>query len=92
MACSHLALARDPPPRTPGGCEECLKSGGRWVQLRLCRICGHVGCCDSSPGKHARGHFHATKHPLIEPLGGQQWTWCYVDDDYVDRGAAQPGA
>ncbi|HEX4952760.1 MAG TPA: UBP-type zinc finger domain-containing protein [Thermoanaerobaculia bacterium] len=63
------------------GCEECLKTGGRWVHLRMCLTCGHVGCCDSSPGKHATGHFHATSHPLmrsIEP--GEKWIWCYVDE------------
>jgi uncharacterized UBP type Zn finger protein len=84
-------MIRDPAARTRG-CEECLKTGGRWVALRKCLTCGHVGCCDSSPGKHARAHFQATQHPLIEPQGGQHWTWCYIDNDYVDRGAAQPRA
>ena len=84
MACSHLTQAKDPPARTPKGCEECLKTGGRWVQLRLCRVCGHVGCCDSSPGKHATEHFHSTRHPImrsIEP--GEGWTWCYLDEKIV---------
>ncbi len=84
MACSHLSQAKDPPPRTPPGCEECLQSGDRWVQLRLCRICGHVGCCDSSPGKHATGHFHSTRHPLIRSFEpGESWTWCYLDEQVV---------
>ena len=90
--CPHLDAIRDPAPKTPQGCEECLKAGQEWVALRKCLTCGHVGCCDSSPGKHARGHFHATQHPLIEPLGGRPWTWCYVEDDYVDREGAQPSA
>jgi uncharacterized UBP type Zn finger protein len=66
------------------GCEECLRTGGRWVHLRLCLACGHVGCCDNSPGRHAAGHFRATDHPLIrshEP--GEKWAWCYVDESYV---------
>ncbi|HZY04156.1 MAG TPA: UBP-type zinc finger domain-containing protein [Anaeromyxobacteraceae bacterium] len=77
-------MAKDLPARTPEGCEECLKSGGRWVQLRLCRICGHVGCCDSSPGKHATGHFRSTGHPLIRSFQpGETWGWCYLDEALV---------
>ena len=77
--CSHLDQIRDVQPHTRG-CEECLKTGGQWVHLRLCLTCGHVGCCDSSPGKHATKHFHHTHHPLVrsaEP--GEDWGWCYVD-------------
>jgi len=81
--CAHL---RDAPrvikARTPAGCEECLRDGTRWVHLRLCLSCGHVGCCDSSIGKHAAAHFRApAHHPVmrsIEP--GEAWRWCYVDD------------
>ena len=72
-------------PGTPGGCEECLASGGRWVHLRMCLSCGHVGCCDSSPGKHATGHFKGTKHALIrsaEP--GEDWGWCYVEEMFIE--------
>ncbi len=88
--CSHLDQIRNPPPLS-NGCEECLRTGQRWVALRECLTCGHVGCCDSTPGRHARAHFHETKHPLIEPLGGGKWTWCYIDDAYVDRAeGAQP--
>lgn len=63
------------------GCEECLATGGRWVHLRLCQTCGHVGCCDNSAGKHATGHHQATGHPIIrsaEP--GEDWSWCYPDE------------
>ncbi|HEU4385231.1 MAG TPA: UBP-type zinc finger domain-containing protein [Anaeromyxobacteraceae bacterium] len=84
MACPHLAEAKDPPARTPGGCEECLKTNGRWVQLRLCRVCGHVGCCDSSPGKHATAHFHRSRHPVMRSMEpGETWTWCYLDEKVV---------
>jgi hypothetical protein len=64
-SCSHLDTIR---PVTPGskGCEKCLKLGWEWVHLRLCRTCGHVGCCDNSRGKHATRHFHRTRHPIIE--------------------------
>lgn len=80
--CGHL---RDAPrvvqARTPEGCEECLRDGTRWVHLRLCLSCGHVGCCDSSTEKHATAHFHESEHPVmrsIEP--GEAWRWCYVDE------------
>jgi uncharacterized UBP type Zn finger protein len=62
-------------------CEECVKMGDKWVHLRMCLICGQVGCCDSSKNKHATKHFHATAHPVmrsIEP--GEAWVWCYVDE------------
>ena len=63
------------------GCEECLKMGDRWVHLRLCLECGHVGCCDSSKNKHATKHFHHTKHPLVRSIEpGEAWVWCYVDE------------
>ncbi len=82
--CPHLAGLADPPPRTPGGCEECLAAGGRWVHLRLCRACGHVGCCDSSPGRHATAHFHESGHPVMRSFErGETWSWCYVDQDVV---------
>ncbi len=83
-SCEHLksATARDfPVPRTPNGCEECLAEGTQWVELRECRDCGHVGCCDSSPGKHATAHFKTTKHPVMRSIQpGASWTWCYVHE------------
>jgi len=84
-ACLHLEAVRDVAPRTPQGCEECLKSGSRWVHLRLCLECGHVGCCDSSPNKHATKHFHATGHPVIRSFEpGEDWGWCYVDEVFLE--------
>ena len=65
--CTHLDQARKVTPSAEG-CEECLKTGDPWVELRICLTCGHVGCCDSSKNRHATGHFRATRHPLIEPL------------------------
>ena len=80
--CTHLdAVTTDVIPSGPG-CEECLRTGQRWVHLRLCMTCGHVGCCDSSPGRHATAHWHANPgHPVIwsfEP--GEDWWWCYADE------------
>ena len=66
------------------GCEECLRSGSAWVHLRACLTCGHVGCCDSSPGKHATAHFHATHHPIVRSMEpGEEWGWCYADEEML---------
>jgi CPA1 family monovalent cation:H+ antiporter len=79
--CEHIEEAGHPDPRTPEGCEECLKIGGSWVHLRLCLTCGQVGCCDSSPNRHATKHYHATHHPVIRSFQpGEHWRWCYVDE------------
>ncbi len=79
IACSHLKEVTDCPPSAEG-CEDCLAMGDTWVHLRICRICGHVGCCDDSKNKHATKHFHTTGHPIIQSLEpGEDWMWCYVD-------------
>ncbi|MHA6765287.1 UBP-type zinc finger domain-containing protein [Streptacidiphilus sp. PAMC 29251] len=69
------------------GCEECVRTGGRWVHLRECLGCGHVGCCDSSPGQHAYAHAQLPGgHDLarsIEP--GEDWAWCYADELFLRR-------
>lgn len=63
------------------GCEDCLKIGDTWVHLRICLICGHVGCCDNSKNKHAAKHYHSTHHPIIQSFErGEDWLWCYVDE------------
>lgn len=82
--CTHLDQIRDVEPRTPDGCEECLKSGDSWVHLRECLVCGHIGCCDSSPNTHATKHFRATEHPIIKSFEpGEDWRWCFVDEAMV---------
>jgi uncharacterized UBP type Zn finger protein len=81
VVCTHLDQIRNVAPRTPEGCEECLQMGDTWVHLRLCKICGHVGCCDNSKNKHATKHFHATGHPIIQSFErGEDWLWCYIDE------------
>lgn len=78
--CTHTDQINDVSPNT-NGCEECLKIGGRWVHLRMCLTCGHVGCCDQSVGKHATKHFHATNHPIMQSAEpGDDWGWCYIDE------------
>jgi Na+/H+ antiporter len=81
-ACEHLRVACDyPQPGTPTGCEECLRDGSRWVHLRLCMTCGHVGCCDSSVEKHGAKHYAETGHPVMRSFEpGEAWRWCFVDE------------
>ncbi|HEU4703270.1 MAG TPA: UBP-type zinc finger domain-containing protein [Conexibacter sp.] len=82
--CPHLVAIRPVEPRTPEGCEECLQIGSPWVHLRLCLTCGHVGCCDSSPNRHASRHAHAIGHPIVQSFEpGEDWRWCYVDEMLV---------
>ncbi|HWJ14154.1 MAG TPA: UBP-type zinc finger domain-containing protein [Gemmatimonadaceae bacterium] len=82
--CTHLDLVHDVSPNTPG-CEECLKTGGWWVHLRLCLTCGHVGCCDQSPGRHATRHAGETKHFLIRSLEpDEDWGYCYADELFME--------
>jgi uncharacterized UBP type Zn finger protein len=78
--CTHLDTIHATTANS-AGCEECLRTGGHWVHLRRCTACGHVGCCDSSPGRHATAHNAATGHPLIQSFEpGEDWIYCYVDD------------
>jgi hypothetical protein len=82
--CLHLADVANVIPQTRG-CEKCLKTGSAWLHLRLRRSCGHVGCCDQSPGRHATAHFHATHHPIIEGYDPPEgWGWCYVDEIFFE--------
>jgi uncharacterized UBP type Zn finger protein len=78
--CEHLSEYPSR-PATVRGCEECLRTGDTWVHLRMCLACGHVGCCDQSPNRHASAHFHQTDHPVIRSVEvGEAWTWCFVDE------------
>ena len=64
------------------GCEECEKEKSDWVALRMCLVCGHIGCCDSSVGLHARKHFENTGHPVMIALPNKPWRWCYEHKQY----------
>lgn len=83
--CEHIhAIVQIKQPKRHE-CEQCAKTGGRWVHLRTCQQCGVTLCCDSSPNRHATQHAHATGHPVIasaEP--GEQWLYCYPDDAFVE--------
>ena len=66
-------------------CEECMKTGERWFQLRTCQTCGVTLCCDSSPNRHASRHARAANHPVIasaEP--GERWLYCYIDEVFAE--------
>jgi uncharacterized UBP type Zn finger protein len=83
MADPHLKDIREVTPSAEG-CEDCLATGGEWLHLRLCLTCGHVGCCDDSPKRHARKHFQKVHHPIIRSFEpGETWRWCYVDEAEV---------
>ena len=89
--CTHLATIDFGLSPGTDGCEECLAAGGRWVHLRMCEECGHVGCCDSSPSRHATAHHRATGHPVVrsyEP--GEEWFWCYPDGLLFELEGAPP--
>ena len=94
--CAHLEPLKgtDRKPVKPGtqGCKECLEAGDEWVHLRLCMSCGHVGCCDSSPNRHATKHFHHTKHPTIRSFEpDEDWAYCYEDESTIDDVPALSG-
>ena len=77
----HRGAPAEVEPNTPGECEDCIREGSQWVHLRVCLSCGHVGCCDSSPRRHASAHYHASDHPVVrsgEP--GETWRWCFLHE------------
>lgn len=79
--CAHVDQMKVEVPANVEGCEECLATGQTWIALRACRTCGHVGCCDSSPGTHATKHYKETGHPVMSSaMAGESWSWCYVDE------------
>ena len=80
--CTHLdQVTITELPASVDGCVDCLRTGGKWLHLRICLSCGHVGCCDDSPNRHASAHAAATSHPIIRSLEPrEEWCWCYVDE------------
>jgi hypothetical protein len=79
--CTHLDQVKlHELPGSVDGCDDCLRSGGKWLHLRICLTCGHVGCCDESPNRHATAHAEGASHPIIRSLEpGEDWSWCYPD-------------
>ena len=89
--CEHLDSVKDVKP-SANGCEDCLRSGNSWVHLRICMSCGHVGCCDNSPNRHATAHWHSNaEHPIIRSFEpGDNWWWCYSDNLAFDVPGTDP--
>jgi hypothetical protein len=83
--CQHITAIRSVRHATRHECEECIKTGSRWVHLRTCQECGATLCCDSSPNKHASRHARTSGHPVAasaEP--GESWLYCYQDDSFAE--------
>jgi len=77
--CEHVDQIREVTPSSTDGCTDCLAAGGQWVHLRECLTCGHIGCCDSSPARHASAHHAQTRHPVMRSFeSGETWRWCFV--------------
>ncbi|SCL19627.1 cation:proton antiporter [Micromonospora inyonensis] len=86
-ACPHTSMIQPVLPSATG-CEDCLRAGTSWVHLRTCLTCGHVGCCDSSPERHASRHQQDRDHPIMasaEP--GEEWAYCYLDETLLPPAA-----
>ncbi len=82
--CAHKNQIIDFELKDRSVCEDCVKTGDKWVNLRMCLTCGHVGCCDSSKNTHATKHFEETNHPIMKSVTeGEEFTWCYIDKTYV---------
>ena len=96
--CTHLDQIVIGVEPSGDGCKECMETGGRWMHLRRCAVCGHIGCCDSSPGKHATKHAHETGHAIMQSYEpGEDWLYCVEDDlmfemdDMMDSPSHPPG-
>jgi CPA2 family monovalent cation:H+ antiporter-2 len=85
--CAHMNQIVDVKPDSPDACPRCVELGDDWVHLRVCLVCGRVGCCDNSKNKHATRHFHESGHPVMQSYEpGEAWRWCYVDESFVPGG------
>lgn len=84
-ACMHIEEITDVKLPAERVCEACVRMGSRWVHLRTCQACGHTGCCDSSPNRHASGHARSSGHPVIASAErGERWLYCYPDEAFAE--------
>ncbi len=87
--CEHMDLIQEVTPSSPDSCNACVEMGDTWVHLRICLICGHVGCCDNSKNKHATGHYRSSGHPLLQSYQpGEAWRYCFLDERTLPDGQA----
>ncbi len=87
--CPHIDMAQDVTPSSPDGCTQCLETGDGWVSLRICLVCGQVGCCDNSKNTHATRHFRTTGHALLQSYQpGEAWRYCYECDEKLPPATA----
>jgi hypothetical protein len=83
--CVHMKQIKEVKQPKRHVCEECVKTGDRWVHLRTCQECGTTLCCDSSPNRHATKHAHASKHPVIASAeAGERWLYCYPHEQFAE--------
>ena len=83
--CSHLQDLHSIKTSKSHVCEECIKTGSRWVHLRVCQTCGATLCCDDSPNRHMTQHYHTSGHPVVASAErGEKWLWCYVDEQIAE--------
>jgi hypothetical protein len=84
-ACAHIDAISSITSPKHRACEECVKTGSRWMHLRTCQTCGSTLCCDSSPNQHASKHARASGHPVIASAEqGERWLYCYPDDAFAE--------
>ncbi|HYQ96091.1 MAG TPA: UBP-type zinc finger domain-containing protein [Candidatus Eisenbacteria bacterium] len=83
--CAHIEGVKDVKRAKRPECEECVKTGSRWLHLRTCQTCGATLCCDSSPNRHASKHARSSSHPVVASAEvGERWMYCYPDEAYVE--------
>ncbi len=87
QSCQHEAQIQPVTPASPDTCPSCVALGDKWMHLRICLVCGHVGCCDQSRNRHATRHYHRTGHPVMQSYEvGEAWRWCYIDERELPPG------
>ncbi|MFI5412459.1 MAG: UBP-type zinc finger domain-containing protein [Candidatus Micrarchaeales archaeon] len=83
VLCTHVKESMSDIEPKSKVCNECVKDGTKWTDLRICLTCGYVGCSDQSPNRHATRHFQSTDHPVVSDFPERKWRWCYMDNEYV---------
>lgn len=86
ITCTHTDMMKKDVQPDGDVCKSCIEEGLEWVNLRICMTCGHIGCCETSKGMHAKKHSEETGHPIVKPFkSDEDWTWCYKDRNYIEE-------